>query len=106
MSISNISAAEQTEMVDAVLATSFQAQQQTGPDRRQIHAKSHGLVWGEFIIEPNLPEALRVGLFKTPQTYPAWIRFSSGVRLKNEENFVRSRPRWTRFCYQSSECCW
>lgn len=35
--------------------------------------------FGESLfIEPNLPEDLRVGLFKTPQTYPAWIRFSSG----------------------------
>ncbi|KAF3890795.1 catalase family protein [Tolypothrix bouteillei VB521301] len=78
-------------MVDAVLATSFQAQQQTGPDRRQIHAKSHGLVWGEFIIEPNLPEALRVGLFKTPQTYPAWIRFSSGGSPEKRGKFRSDR---------------
>lgn len=78
MSISNLSASQQPEMVDEILATSLQAQKQTGPDLRQIHTKSHGLVWGEFIIEPNLHETLRVGLFKTPETYPAWIRFSSG----------------------------
>ena len=63
---------------DEIIASSLQAQQKTGPDLRQIHSKSHGLLWGELIIEPNLPEDLRVGLFKTPQTYPAWIRFSSG----------------------------
>lgn len=73
-----LSTTEQEAMIDEVLATSAQAQQQTGPDLRQIHTKSHGLVWGEFIIEPNLPEHLKVGLFQTPQTYPAWIRFSSG----------------------------
>lgn len=68
----------QEALIDEIIASSLQAQQQNGPDLRQIHSKSHGLLWGEFIIEPNLPEELRVGLFKTPQTYPAWIRFSSG----------------------------
>ncbi|MBW4617391.1 MAG: catalase family protein [Desmonostoc vinosum HA7617-LM4] len=72
------STTEQEAMIDEIIATSLQAQQRTGPDLRQIHTKSHGLLWGEFIIEPNLPEYLRVGLCKTPQTYPAWIRFSSG----------------------------
>lgn len=46
---------------------------------RQVHAKSHGLVKARFIIEDNLPDQLRAGLFKTPATYPAWIRFSNGV---------------------------
>ncbi|MEH2208589.1 MAG: catalase family protein [Nostoc sp.] len=72
------STTEQEAIIDEIIATSLQAQQKTGPDLRQIHSKSHGLLWGEFIIEPNLPEYLKVGLFKTPQTYPAWIRFSSG----------------------------
>lgn len=72
------STAGEEALIDEILATSLQAQQNTGPDLRQIHTKSHGLLWGEFMIEPNLPEQLQVGLFKTPQTYPAWIRFSSG----------------------------
>jgi hypothetical protein len=78
MSNPTASNAGEEALIDEILATSLQAQQQTGPDLRQIHTKSHGLLWGEFIIEPNLSEELRVGLFKTPQTYPAWIRFSSG----------------------------
>lgn len=72
------STTEQEAVIDEIIATSLQAQKKTGPDLRQIHSKSHGLLWGEFIVEPNLPEDLRVGLFKTPQTYPVWIRFSSG----------------------------
>ncbi|WP_427161841.1 catalase family protein [Aliinostoc sp. HNIBRCY26] len=74
----SLSTTEQEVIVDEVLAASLQAQQKAGPDLRQIHTKSHGLLWGEFIVEPNLPDHLRVGLFKTPQTYPTWIRFSSG----------------------------
>ena len=78
MSNPSVATTEQQAMIDEVLATSLQAQQQNGPDLRQIHSKSHGLVWGEFIIESNLPQHLQVGLFKTPQTYPVWIRFSNG----------------------------
>lgn len=53
---------------------------QENPDgmmRRDAHTKMHGIVKAEFIVEPNLPEQLRVGLFKNPGTYPAWIRFSN-----------------------------
>ncbi|HIK08088.1 MAG TPA: catalase family protein [Trichormus sp. M33_DOE_039] len=78
MSNPSLSTTEQEVIVDEVLAASLQAQQKAGPDLRQIHTKSHGLLWGEFIVEPNLPEHLKIGLFKTPETYPAWIRFSSG----------------------------
>ena len=49
----------------------------TGIMRRDAHTKMHGIVKAEFIVEPNLPEQLRVGLFKNPGTYPAWIRFSN-----------------------------
>jgi hypothetical protein len=81
------STTEQEAIIDDIIAGSLQAQQKTGPDLRQIHTKSHGLVSGEFIIEPNLPEDLRVGLFKTPQTYPVWIRFSNGGSPKTRGQF-------------------
>ncbi|MFB2836655.1 catalase family protein [Floridanema evergladense] len=47
------------------------------PARRDQHAKDHGCVRGEFIIEADLPEELRVGVFREPRTYPIWIRFSN-----------------------------
>ena len=46
--------------------------------RRQIHPKMNGCVKAEFIIEKNLPEHLRVGLFKEEKCFPCWIRFSNG----------------------------
>lgn len=46
---------------------------------RGPHPKSNGLVRGEFTVESNLPDELRVGLFKEPRTYKAWIRFSNAV---------------------------
>ena len=45
---------------------------------RQIHPKMNGCVKAEFIVELNLSEELKVGLFKEAKKYPAWIRFSNG----------------------------
>jgi catalase len=49
----------------------------TGIIRRDAHPKMHGVVRAEFIVEPDLPEDLRIGIFREPKTYPAWIRFSN-----------------------------
>jgi hypothetical protein len=49
----------------------------TGIMRRDAHPKMHGVVKAEFMVEPNLPPELRVGVFKEPATYKTWIRFSN-----------------------------
>lgn len=48
-----------------------------GNTLRDAHTKRIGLVEAEFTVEPDLPEALRVGLFAEPRRYAAWMRFSS-----------------------------
>jgi hypothetical protein len=45
---------------------------------RQIHPKMNGCVKAEFIINSDLPEELKVGIFKEAKSFPAWIRFSNG----------------------------
>ena len=45
--------------------------------KRQVHAKISGCAKAEFIV-PELPDHLKVGLFKEAGSYPAWIRFSNG----------------------------
>jgi hypothetical protein len=45
---------------------------------RQIHPKMNGCVKAEFIIDNDLPEELKVGIFKEARSFPAWIRFSNG----------------------------
>lgn len=50
----------------------------TRPVLRDAHPKAHGLVSAEFIVLDNLPEELRHGVFKTPRTFDALIRFSAG----------------------------
>lgn len=44
---------------------------------RDAHPKMHGLVKASFIVEPNLPEELRVGVFAEPKSWPTWVRFSN-----------------------------
>src|SRR5438093_8357059 len=48
------------------------------PVPRAQHPKQHGCVEAEFIVEPDLPETLRHGLFREPKTYRALVRFSNG----------------------------
>ncbi len=50
----------------------------TTPVRRDQHPKHHGCVRAEFRVLDDLPDASRVGLFREPRAYPAWIRFSNG----------------------------
>ena len=48
-----------------------------GETRRQAHPKMHALLKGEFIIEPDLPDDLKVGVFQHKKSFPCWIRLSS-----------------------------
>lgn len=45
--------------------------------QRGQHPKQHGCVCAEFVVEGDLPETVRVGLFKEAKTFPAWVRFSN-----------------------------
>lgn len=47
-----------------------------GDFQRGGNTKTHGLVRGEFTVRDDLPPEMRRGIFATPRTYPAWVRFS------------------------------
>jgi hypothetical protein len=47
-----------------------------GGAQRFGNTKTFGVLRGEFTVLPDLPEHLRHGLFRSPHTYPAWVRFS------------------------------
>ncbi|MBF2064835.1 MAG: catalase family protein [Calothrix sp. C42_A2020_038] len=66
------------EVIDQIVAGAVQEQATKAPGLRQVHAKSHGCVWGEFIIADDIPESLRIGVFSKVKTYPIWARFSNG----------------------------
>lgn len=66
-----------TENLAARLKAKVTKENPPGPMGRDAHPKMHGLVKAEFIVEPDLPPELRVGLFREPKTFQAWIRFSN-----------------------------
>ncbi|MFZ2649311.1 MAG: catalase family protein [Burkholderiaceae bacterium] len=63
----------------------------SGVMHRGAHAKPHGLVKAEFTVQAGLAPLWRVGIFKEPKTYQAWIRFSNseGKRQPDKKRDVR-----------------
>ncbi|MEO6093958.1 MAG: catalase family protein [Novosphingobium sp.] len=41
---------------------------------RAGNTKTHGVVRGELVVRPDLPDALRRGVFASARSYPAWVR--------------------------------
>src|ERR1700754_1811028 len=46
---------------------------------RSVHAKAHGILAGEMIIEDNLPEELAQGLFAKPGRHKVYLRLSTNA---------------------------
>lgn len=74
-----LNTAAQKAATDTIVNIDLDVQAQKGPDLRKDHPKGHGLLWGEFKVEDNLPESMRVGVFTQPKTYPIWVRPSNGA---------------------------
>jgi hypothetical protein len=47
-----------------------------GTYERAGNTKTHGIVRGRFVVEPDLPTTFRHGVFATPTEFPAWVRFA------------------------------
>ena len=69
-------AALTAEMI-AILRRRMARDYARGGTLRDAHPKTIGLLRGSFRIEPDLPEALRVGLFEKPRSFDCWVRFSN-----------------------------
>ncbi len=50
------------------------------PATRPVFLRLHGVARGRFVIEPNLPPSLRVGVFGQAAQYDTWVRFSADVQ--------------------------
>jgi hypothetical protein len=50
------------------------------PAQRPVFRRMHGVAHGTFVVRPDLPEELRVGVFARGGEIPAWVRFSSDVK--------------------------
>ena len=53
-------------------------QAKPGPGHRGEHPKQHAGLWAAFRVAADVPESMRVGLFATPRSYTAIVRFSNG----------------------------
>ncbi len=47
-----------------------------GGYQRGGNTKTHGIVRGEFTIRDDIPANMKRGIYATPRTFPAWVRFS------------------------------
>lgn len=68
-----------TDDIIRVMSRSLKRDFGAGRHHRRFHAKSAGLLEAELRVEATLPEHLQQGLFKTPKTYKAWVRFSNSA---------------------------
>lgn len=74
-------APDETQRFDRY-ANELRAMQQrraaNGRTPRALHAKGHVGAFGELIVPSGLPDALRVGVFAEPRSWPLYARFSNG----------------------------
>jgi Catalase len=64
------------EMSD-ILRRKMERDYAKGATRRDAHPKALGVLRGSFTVEPNLPDELKVGVFKQAQSYDCWVRVSN-----------------------------
>ena len=63
--------------METLLKEKLSSDYQIGETQRATHVKSHGLLKGHFRVIDNLPEELKVGIFKNTKTYESWVRISN-----------------------------
>jgi hypothetical protein len=71
--------------IAAVFREIIEAQFLQGTTYRFPNTKTHAAVRAEFTVDPDLPEEFRIGVFREPRSYPAWIRFSSTLPIPNPD---------------------
>ena len=52
---------------------------------RGLHIKPHAGLKASFTVNADVPEYARVGLFAKPDTYKAYVRFSNGMGLRQDD---------------------
>ncbi len=69
---------EEAHLNDIIASFNAQMRKLWNPGyfERGGNSKTHGIVRAEFIVRDDLPEHMRRGIFATPATYKAWVRYS------------------------------
>src|ERR1700709_2287891 len=63
--------------------------QPTGPVRRFNQGRAAGWGGAQLTVPDSLPAELRVGLFASPRSYDAWIRFANASSQSDKDKDVR-----------------
>ncbi|OCB58633.1 catalase [Mycobacterium vulneris] len=79
------------KIVDALHKNNERAYKKFKHGLRDAHAKSHAILRGELIVNPDLPEVLAQGIFAAQRSYPVIARISttSGVLRSDKNRGVR-----------------
>lgn len=76
------------EMAEFIIKVS-QARHPSGTIKRFNQAKSLGCFDGQFIVNDDLPDSFKVGIFAQPNTYSATARFANASTLDDSEKDLR-----------------
>jgi hypothetical protein len=68
-----------------LVLSSIKDRYKDGKMLRDAHPDAHGCVKAEFKVHNELPAELRHGIFASPASYPAWIRYSNGQPLPRDD---------------------
>jgi hypothetical protein len=68
---------EYTDKLARVLKQKVADSYPPGKTLRDAHPKQHGCVMAEFIVDSEIPQEWRIGVFKEARAFPALIRFSN-----------------------------
>ena len=69
--------AEHIAEMTAILKRKMTVDHARGQTLRDAHPKTVGLLRGKFVVERDLPDELRVGVFKERANFDCWVRFSN-----------------------------
>ncbi|MFI5979060.1 hypothetical protein [Streptomyces sp. NPDC051452] len=64
------------EAIARQMARFVRRQYRSGEAQRAGNTKTYGVVHADFTVRDGLPARLRHGVFRTPATYRAWVRFA------------------------------
>ena len=69
------------EAIDRLTQLQLDLMKCTGLGNRGQHYKGHGCVRAKFEVLADIPDQYKIGLFATPGSYSAYIRFSNGAEF-------------------------
>jgi hypothetical protein len=64
-------------LIDTITQIQKKVFDDSGQAHRGVHAKSHGVLVGRLVVEPDLAQPLAQGLFAEPRSFPVVMRFST-----------------------------